>query len=31
MQILIVDGTNFIDPPVVHHLIAMGHEVTLFH
>jgi len=30
MQILIVGGTNFIIPPV-HHLIAMGHEVTLFH
>lgn len=31
MKILIIGGTNFIGPPVVRHLIAMGHEVTVFH
>lgn len=31
MKILIVGGTNFIGPPLVHHLIAMGHEVSVFH
>ncbi|WP_026734242.1 NAD-dependent epimerase/dehydratase family protein [Fischerella sp. PCC 9605] len=31
MKILIIGGTNFIGPPVVRHLIAMGHEVSVFH
>ncbi len=31
MKILIIGGTNFIGPPVVRHLMAMGHEVTVFH
>lgn len=31
MKILIIGGTNFIGPPVVHQLSAMGHEVTVFH
>ncbi|MBE9115598.1 NAD-dependent epimerase/dehydratase family protein [Lusitaniella coriacea LEGE 07157] len=31
MQILIVGGTKFIGPPVVRRLVAMGHDVTIFH
>ena len=31
MKILVIGGTNFIGPPVVRRLHAMGHEVTLFH
>lgn len=31
MKILVIGGTNFIGPYVVHQLSAMGHEVTLFH
>ncbi|WP_375475516.1 NAD-dependent epimerase/dehydratase family protein [uncultured Nostoc sp.] len=31
MKILIIGGTNFIGPPVVCQLIAMGHEVSIFH
>ncbi|MDF5739068.1 MULTISPECIES: NAD-dependent epimerase/dehydratase family protein [unclassified Nostoc] len=31
MKILIIGGTNFIGPPVVRQLIAMGHEVSVFH
>ncbi|KST66531.1 NAD-dependent epimerase/dehydratase family protein [Mastigocoleus testarum] len=31
MNILIIGGTNFIGPPVIRHLINMGHEVTVFH
>lgn len=31
MKILIIGGTNFIGPPVIRHLIEMGHEVTIFH
>jgi pimeloyl-ACP methyl ester carboxylesterase len=31
MKILVIGGTNFIGPPVVHRLNAMGHEVTVFH
>ncbi|MEH2180650.1 NAD-dependent epimerase/dehydratase family protein [Nostoc sp.] len=31
MKILIVGGTNFIGPSVVRQLIAMGHEVSVFH
>lgn len=31
MKILIIGGTNFIGPPVVRHLINMGHEVIVFH
>ncbi|NJK48935.1 NAD-dependent epimerase/dehydratase family protein [Candidatus Gracilibacteria bacterium] len=30
MKILIIGGTNFIGPPVVRQLCAMGHEVTVF-
>lgn len=31
MKILVIGGTNFIGPPVVHRLSVMGHEVTVFH
>ncbi|MHC5856152.1 NAD-dependent epimerase/dehydratase family protein [Nostoc sp.] len=31
MKILIIGGTNFIGPSVVRQLIAMGHEVSVFH
>ena len=31
MKIIIIGGTNFIGPWVVHHLVTMGHDVTLFH
>jgi nucleoside-diphosphate-sugar epimerase len=31
MKILIIGGTNFIGPPVVRQLSAMGHQVTVFH
>lgn len=31
MKILVIGGTNFIGPPVIRHLCAMGHEVTVFH
>jgi nucleoside-diphosphate-sugar epimerase len=31
MKILIIGGTNFIGPPVVYQLMAMGHEVSVFH
>ena len=31
MRILIIGGTRFIGPHVVRHLVAAGHEVTLFH
>jgi nucleoside-diphosphate-sugar epimerase len=31
MKILIIGGTNFIDPFVVRQLVTMGHDVTLFH
>ncbi|MBD6617179.1 NAD-dependent epimerase/dehydratase family protein [Komarekiella sp. 'clone 1'] len=31
MKILIIGGTNFIGPPLVHQLVAIGHEVSIFH
>src|SRR5262245_26160210 len=31
MRILIIGGTNFIGPLLVHQLIELGHEVTVFH
>ena len=31
MNILVIGGTKFIGPPVIRHLINMGHEVTVFH
>jgi nucleoside-diphosphate-sugar epimerase len=31
MKLLVIGGTNFIGPHVLRHLIAMGHEVTIFH
>ncbi len=31
MRVLVIGGTRFIGPPVVHRLIDMGHEVTVFH
>ncbi|BAY82002.1 putative NAD-dependent epimerase/dehydratase [Calothrix parasitica NIES-267] len=31
MKILIIGGTNFIGPSVVHQLVIMGHDVTVFH
>src|SRR5512139_2200826 len=31
MQILILGGTRFIGPTVVHRLVEAGHEVTVFH
>ena len=31
MNILIVGGTNFLGPHVVHQLVTMHHQVTVFH
>lgn len=31
MKILVIGGTNFIGPPVVHDLSSRGHEITVFH
>jgi nucleoside-diphosphate-sugar epimerase len=31
LRVLIIGGTRFIGPPVVRSLVALGHEVTLFH
>ncbi|MFO0892751.1 MAG: NAD-dependent dehydratase [Isosphaeraceae bacterium] len=31
MRVLIIGGTNFIGPPLVLHLVSLGHEVTVFH
>ncbi|PIG94651.1 NAD-dependent epimerase/dehydratase family protein [Gloeocapsopsis sp. IPPAS B-1203] len=31
MKILIIGGTNFIGPEVVHRLHTMGHEIAVFH
>jgi nucleoside-diphosphate-sugar epimerase len=31
MRILVIGGTTFIGPPVVRRLVALGHDVTLFH
>jgi nucleoside-diphosphate-sugar epimerase len=31
MKVLVIGGTNFIGPYVVHQLVEMGHEVTVFH
>jgi nucleoside-diphosphate-sugar epimerase len=31
MNILIIGGTNFMGPHVVHQLVAMHHQVTVFH
>ncbi len=31
IRILVLGGTRFIGPAVVHHLYTMGHAVTLFH
>jgi nucleoside-diphosphate-sugar epimerase len=31
MKILVIGGTNFIGPPVIRQLHAMGNEVTVFH
>lgn len=31
MRVLIIGGTNFIGPPVVRRLVALGHEVAVFH
>ncbi|MDI3340969.1 MAG: NAD-dependent epimerase/dehydratase family protein [Sphaerobacter sp.] len=31
MRILIIGGTRFIGPHLVRHLVAQGHEVTLYH
>ena len=31
MKILVIGGTNFIGPPVIRQLYAMGHKVTIFH
>lgn len=30
MKVLVIGGTNFIDPYVVRQLVEMGHEVTVF-
>lgn len=31
MRVLIIGGTNFIGPPLVRRLVALGHEVAVFH
>jgi nucleoside-diphosphate-sugar epimerase len=31
MRILVIGGTTFIGPPVVRRLLALGHDVALFH
>lgn len=31
MRILVIGGTSFIGPPLVRRLIALGHEVAVFH
>ncbi len=31
MRILVIGGTNFIGPPLVHELVNNSHDVTLFH
>jgi nucleoside-diphosphate-sugar epimerase len=31
MRVLIIGGTNFIGPPLVRHLVSLGHEVAVFH
>lgn len=31
MRVLIIGGTSFIGPPLVRRLIAIGHEVGVFH
>jgi len=31
VRVLVIGGTRFIGPPVVHRLADMGHEVTVFH
>lgn len=31
MRVLVIGGTNFIGPPVIHRLAGAGHEVTVFH
>jgi nucleoside-diphosphate-sugar epimerase len=31
MRVLIIGGTTFIGPPLVRHLVSLGHEVTVFH
>jgi nucleoside-diphosphate-sugar epimerase len=30
MKVLVIGGSNFISPHVVHQLLKMGHEVTVF-
>src|SRR5579864_2494312 len=31
MRVLVIGGTNFIGPALVHKLIELGHELTVFH
>ena len=31
MKVLVIGGTNFIGPPLVRRLVALGHEVAVFH
>lgn len=31
MRALVIGGTNFPGPPLVHRLVALGHEVAVFH
>jgi nucleoside-diphosphate-sugar epimerase len=31
MRILVIGGTRFLGPPLVHRLVAAGHEVAVFH
>ena len=31
MRVLVVGGTNFLGPPLVRRLVALGHEVAVFH
>ncbi len=31
MRVLVIGGTRFIGPPVVRRLVALGHDITVFH
>ena len=31
MKVVVIGGTNFLGPPLVRRLVALGHEVAVFH